>query len=148
MLALVAEGDPPTPSVRTAEPRSRGRWIGSASVPGAMGYMDVGVFLAVMEVGAGLLKLRVRPAILRMMFGIENLQAVPGASTLICPAHKLGQSGIEVRRQGTPSYYFWTGDRGALLASLAGAGFQVSTDEVAMSYRSANRALRSARRTK
>jgi hypothetical protein len=113
-----------------------------------MGYTDVGIFLAVIEVGVGLLKLRVRPTILRMMFGIENLWAVPGPSTVISPAHKFGQTGIEVRREGKPSYYFWTGNRGALLASLAGAGFRVSTDEVAMSYRSANRAIRSARGTK
>jgi hypothetical protein len=148
MLATVAEGDAPAPSIGTDELRSRGKWIGSASVPGAMGYMDIGMFLAVMEVGAGLLLLRVRPAIVRMMFGIEDLRAVPGPSTVICQAHKFGQTGIEVRREGMPSSYFWTGNRGALLASLAGAGFRVSTDEVAMSYRSANRALRSARRTK
>ena len=148
MLATVAEGDAPAPSIRTDEPRSSGKWIGSASVPGAMGYTDIGIFLAVMEVGAGLLKLRVRPAILRMMFGIENLRAVPGPSTVIYPAHKFGQAGIEVRREGEPSYYFWTDNRDALLTSLAGAGFRVSTDEAAMSYRSANRALRSARGTK
>jgi hypothetical protein len=113
-----------------------------------MGYTDIGILLAVIEVGAGLLKLRVRPALLRLMFGIENLSAAADPGTIIFPAHKYGQTGIEIRRESLPSCYFWTGHRSDLLASLAGAGFRVSTEEQAMSYRSANRALRSPGGTK
>jgi hypothetical protein len=112
-----------------------------------MGYTDIGILLAVMEVGARILKLRVRPALLRLMFGIENLSAAADHGTMIFPAHKFGQTRIEIRRERLPSYYFWTGHRSDLLASLVGAGFRVSTEEQAMSYRSANCALRSAGRT-
>jgi hypothetical protein len=140
----MAEGDASAPSGSTADARSRMRWVGSASAPGALGYVDIGILLAVMEVGAGVLSIRVRPALIRMMFGIQNLQTVPDLRTEIFPAHKFGQAGIEVRREGKPSYYFWTDRRSDLLAALTASGFRVSTEEQAMSYRRANRALRSA----
>jgi hypothetical protein len=82
------------------------------------------------------------------MFGIENLRATADPATVIFPAYKIGRTGIEIRRERLPSYYFWTGQRSDVLASLAGAGFRVSTEEQAMSYRSANQALRAARGTK
>jgi hypothetical protein len=107
----------------------RRRWVGSASVPGGVGYVEIGVLLAVAEVGVQSLVLRIRPGIIRLMFGIENLTVQPGAGVAIFPARKLGQSGIEVRIDGRQSYYFWTGQRVELLATLAAAGFAVSDEE-------------------
>lgn len=108
------------------------RWVGSASVPGSMGYVEIGVLLAVAEVRQHLLVLRVRPALIRLMFGIDNLTVVPDDGAVIFPAHKFGQEGIEIRLNGRPSYYFWTGQRHDLLASAAAAGFEVSAEEQRM----------------
>ena len=138
----------PAPGTSAEDSGFHARWVGSASVPGSMGYTAIGILLAVMEVGDGILKLRVRPALLRLMFGIENLSAAADPGTMIFPARKFGQIGIEIRPERLPPYYFWTAHRNDVLPCLAGAGFRVSTDEQAMSYRSANRALTSARGTK
>ena len=106
------------------------RWIGGASAPSALGYIEVSVLLAVAELGDHGFTLRVRPAIIRLMFGIMNLAVNPGEGAVIYPARTtFGRSGIEVRLSGQPSYYFWTGQRAELLASLAAAGFEVSTAE-------------------
>lgn len=111
---------------------TRRRWTGAASVPGGLGYVEIGVFLAVAELGEQGLVLRVRPGIIRLMFAIENLTVQPGDGTVIYPARAVGRSGIEIRMSGRPSYYFWPGERGDLLASLASAGFQVSAQEQRM----------------
>ena len=111
------------------------RWVGSASTPGALGYMDVSVPLAVAEVGPGRLVLRVRPAIFRLMFGLATLTVAPGDGVVIFPAHKFGQEGIEIRLNGRPSHYFWIGRRQELLASLAAAGFDVRAEEQQMRRR-------------
>ena len=110
----------------------RRRWTGAASVPSGVGYVEIGVFLAVTELGEQGLVLRVRPGIIRLMFGIENLTVRPGDGTVIYPARAVGRSGIEIRMMDRPSYYFWPGERGDLLASLAAAGFEVSTAEQRM----------------
>jgi hypothetical protein len=94
-----------------------------------MGYVHVGVLLAVLEVARARLVLRVRPAIARMVFGVENLDIGPDEGVAIFPAHKLGQQGIEARLPGRPSYYFWTDRRHEVLNSLTAAGFQVSEEE-------------------
>ena len=134
--ASAGEGGPGVVSAPGSDaPVRRGRWVGSASVPGPMGYMEIGVFLAVAEVSKRALVLRVRPAIIRLMFGIENLRVAPGEGAVIFPAHKLGQTGIEIRREGRPSYYFWTGHRDDLLAALHAAGFEVSAEEQRMRRR-------------
>lgn len=108
------------------------RWTGAASVPSGMGYIEVSVSLAVAELAEQGFVLRVRPSIIRLMFGIENLAIRPVDGTVIYPARALGRSGIEIRMSGRPSYYFWTGQRGDLLASLAAAGFEVSAEEQRM----------------
>jgi hypothetical protein len=108
------------------------RWTGSARVPSAMGYVHVGALLAVLEVAPARLVLRVRPAIARVIFGVENLAVVPGDDVVIFLARKLGQQGIEARLEGRPSYYFWTDRRHEVLNSLAAAGFQVSEEEQRM----------------
>ena len=66
------------------------------------------------------------------MFGIANLTVEPGPGIVIFPAHKLGQTGIKIRMNGRPSYYFWTSKRSDLLAKLAAAGFDVSPEEQRM----------------
>lgn len=95
----MTEGGLPAPGATAEEARLLTRWVGSASAPGSTGYTEIGIPLAVIEVCAGILKLRVRP-------------------------------------------------RSDLLESLTGAGFRVSAEEQAVSYRSANRALLSAGGTK
>ncbi len=93
-------GDGGLGSANAAEVVARSRrWVGSASVPGAMGYTEIGIFLAVAEVGAEVFTLRVRPAIIRVMFGIENLKAVPTEGTMIFPARKFGQMGLKSLRR-------------------------------------------------
>lgn len=105
------------------------RWTGAASVPAGVGYVEVSIFLAVAELGEQGFVLRVRPFIIRLMFGIENLTVRPVDGTVIYPARAFGRSGIEIRVSDRPSYYFWTGHRAELLASLAAAGFEVSAEE-------------------
>jgi hypothetical protein len=138
MLPIMAETEPQEQEASPSEALLQ-RWVGSASVPGSLGYTDIGIFLAMLEVSPGVLRFRVRPALLRLVFGLQVLQAVPGDGTRIFPARKFGQSGIEIRREHMRSYYFWTGRRGDLLSSVAAAGFEVSTDEQTMSYRTVNR---------
>lgn len=94
-----------------------------------MGYVQIGVFLAVAELGELGLVLRVRPGIIRLMFAIENLTVQPRDGTVIYPARAVGRPGIEIRMNGQSSYYFWTGERDDLLTSLAAAGFEVSAEE-------------------
>lgn len=108
------------------------RWTGAASVPGGMGYVEVGLFLAVAELGDRGLVLRVRPGVVRLMFAIENLTVHPADGAVIYPARALGRSGIEIRVGGRPSYYFWSDRRSELLAALAAAGFEVSAEEQRM----------------
>lgn len=97
-----------------------------------MGYVEISVFLAVAELGEQGLVVRVRPGIIRLMFLIENLAVRPGDGTVIYPARAIGRWGIEIRMSGRPSYYFWPGERGDLLVSLAAAGFEVSAEEQRM----------------
>ena len=69
-----------------------------------MGYVHVGVLLAVLEATPARLVLRVRPAIARVVFGVENLAVVPGDGVVIFPARNLGQQGIEVRLSAGPRH--------------------------------------------
>ncbi len=104
------------------------RWVGSASVPSAFGYVNVGVLLAVLEVAPGQLVLRTRPALMRLMFGIKNLTAAPDESVTIFPFRGRFQTGVEVRLAAHSSYYFWTSRASEILSCLAAAGFDVSAD--------------------
>ena len=87
------------------------------------------MLLAVAELDRQVLVVRVRLGLLRLMFGVQNLAVRPGDGPVIFPARKMGQSGIEIRMSGRPSYYFWTSQRAELLTSLAAAGFAVSAEE-------------------
>lgn len=125
---------------RRRKPESRGtpgrsetgvilrRWVGSASIPGAMGYIEVGVWLAVLEAKHQSLVLRARPRFVRIIFGLDDL-AVALEDTTILPAHKLGRKGVEIRRSGQASSFFWTSKREEILNYLATAGFEVSEEE-------------------
>jgi hypothetical protein len=105
------------------------RWAGSARVPGPKGYIDVGIFLAVIEVSAEHLKMRSRPAAMRKMFRLSNLDVRPWDGVTIYPARKLGQQGVEIRVADAPSYYFWLRNRQQLMDALSAAGFRVSDVE-------------------
>ncbi|MDA8322613.1 MAG: hypothetical protein M0030_22790 [Actinomycetota bacterium] len=93
-----------------------------------MGYIEVGVWLAVLEAKHQSLVLRARPRFVRIIFGLDDL-AVALEDTTILPAHKLGQKGVEIRRSGQASSFFWTSKREEILNYLATAGFEVSEEE-------------------
>ena len=105
------------------------RWAGSARVPGPKGYIDVGIFLAVVEVSGERLKMRSRPTLIRKMFRLDNLDVGPQDGVTIYPAHKLGQQGIEIRVSDGPPSYFWLRNRQQLMDALSAAGFSVSDVE-------------------
>lgn len=50
-------------------------------MPSAMGYVNVGVFLAVLEVTQARLILRVRPRVAQAIFGIESLVSIQQQAT-------------------------------------------------------------------
>jgi hypothetical protein len=104
-------------------------------VPSPLGYAVVTIPLAVLELAEARLVLRVRPGIVRMMFGIENLVVAPREEIVIYPARGWSLDGIEVRLGNQPSYYFWTKERRQVLAAAAIAGFNVSDQEQPTAWR-------------
>jgi hypothetical protein len=115
--------------------QKRRRWVGAARVPSPLGYAVVTIPLAVLELAEARLVLRVRPGIVRMMFGIENLVVAPREEIVIYPARGWSLDGIEVRLGNQPSYYFWTKERRQVLAAAAIAGFNVSDQEQPTAWR-------------
>jgi hypothetical protein len=105
------------------------RWTGSARVPGPQGYIDIGIFLAVVKVSDERLEMRSRPTLVRRMFRLDNLDVRPQDGVTIYPAHKLGQQGVEIRIPDSPPYYFWLRNRQQLMDALSAAGFSVSDVE-------------------
>src|SRR5262245_40344209 len=104
-------------------------WSGAATVPSRLGYAQVGLLMAVLEIEGRRLGVRVRPGFARRMFGIQNLAVTPSDGVVVFPARNLGQQGIEVRPKSGRSYYFWTNRSREVLACAAAAGFDVSAEE-------------------
>lgn len=95
-----------------------GKWRGSASVPGRIGYIDL-VGLGVFVLAGDHLAIRGRG------------EMITDASTCgIYAARRMGGRGIEMRLPGQPSYYFWTRDWQNLIGALKAAGFDVTNEEV------------------
>jgi hypothetical protein len=64
------------------------RWVGVVHVPGRMGYTHATKPLGVLEVSQGRLRLWVRPAIIRAVFGIETLDVTVGQDVAVAPARR------------------------------------------------------------
>jgi hypothetical protein len=92
-----------------------------------MGYISVGMFLAVVDVSPGRLSMRARPAFIASGFGLSRLEVTPQDGLTIYPAHKFAQEGIEIRIPGSPSYYFWVKDRLELIDVISAAGLACQT---------------------
>jgi hypothetical protein len=100
-----------------------------------MGYGRATPPLGVLEVAPGLIVLRVRPAIVRVMFGVEPLNVTAGQDVAVFPASKKrpqGLEGIGIRVPGRQPFYFWNQNRSEVLAAVAAAGFEVSDQEQEM----------------
>lgn len=76
------------------------RWVGAARVPSALGFMEVGSRLAVLEVRQGSLVMRVRPRLVRLMFGMKNLAVDPADGAVCFPAAGALLKGVEIRLAG------------------------------------------------
>jgi hypothetical protein len=67
------------------------------------------------------------------MFGAAQLAATPETLTeafaVTGSVGALGAHGVALRVEGSPTAYFWTSQREAVLTALAAAGFRVSWDE-------------------
>jgi hypothetical protein len=108
------------------------RWTVAASVPSPLGYVLVGLPLAVVEVRESGLRFWVRPRIAGILFGIENLTITPEDNVVFLPVQRRRDSiGIELRMPQRPSYYFWTKRRDELMAAAAALGLEVSKAETA-----------------
>jgi hypothetical protein len=95
-----------------------------------MGYIDVGIFLAVVEVSPGRLAMHSRPALVGKMFGLGKLELALSDNVTVHTARRFGQQGIEIRFAGSPSYYFWPAERkDQLIRAVSDAGFSVSDAE-------------------
>ena len=98
-------------------------------MPGYMGYMSLSMFLAVVDVSPGRLRMRCRPALIASGFGLSRLDVTPQDGVTIYPAHVFAREGIEIRIPGNLSYYFWVEDRLKLMSVISAAGFSVSDAE-------------------
>ena len=105
------------------------RWVGSGSFPGWFGTMQATVPLAVLEVFGGVIRLRLRPRLLGVMFGVGPLIATPTELEEVFAARRLAGVGIGFRPGGGPTYYLWTSARDEILAVLAAHHFVVTWEE-------------------
>jgi hypothetical protein len=118
--------DPAAVAVGETGDVSASRWVGAARVPSALGFMEVGSRLAVLEVAQGRMVLRVRPALVRLMFGMKNLAVDPADGALCSPVSGAFLKGVEIQLAGQPPRYFWTNHGSEVLRAAGAAGFDVS----------------------
>jgi len=114
------------------------RWVGVVHVPSKMGYTHATKPLGVLEVSQGRLRLWIRPAIIRAVFGVETLDVTVGQDVAVAPARRSKRyqlGGIEIRLPGRPAFYFWSDGYVEVLAAVAAAGFEVSDQEQTMKLR-------------
>jgi len=101
-----------------------------------MGYVSASKPLGVLEVAPGWIGLRIRPAFVRAIFGIETLDVTAGQDVVVFPVRRsIGLEGIGIKTPDGRSFYFLVDDRSAGLAAVAAAGFQVSGQEQKMKLR-------------
>ncbi len=114
------------------------RWVGVVDVPSKMGYTHATKPLGVLEVSQGRLRLWIRPAIIRAVFGVETLDVTVGQDVAVSPARRSKRyqlGGMEIRLPGRPAFYFWSDEYVEVLAAVAAAGFEVSDQEQMMKLR-------------
>jgi hypothetical protein len=114
----------PIAPVLSGEPDRR--WVGSGAFPGWFGMMEATTPLAVLEVFGNALRLRLRPRVLGLMFGVEPLVAKATDMEEVFSVSRLVRVGIGFRPRGGPSYYLWTSHRDEALSALEAAGFPVT----------------------
>ena len=105
------------------------RWVGSGSFPGWFGTMQATVPLAVLEVFGDVVRLRLRPRLLGLMFGVGPLTATATELEEVFSARRLTGVGIGFRPVGGPTYYVWTSARDEILAVLAAHHFVITWEE-------------------
>ena len=108
-------------------PRS---WTGGANMVGALGRMNATSPLAVLTVSIDALSLRLRPAPVAAVFGVERLDTARQSVHEVFPASgRMRASGVGIVVGDDPVAYFWTTDREGVLAALAQYGYPVSWQE-------------------
>lgn len=103
------------------------RWTGAGRIPAhGFGYLQATVPLVVVEKAGPRLTVRLRPALMARLVGARTLTAAAGDALQVFPVRSnAGYQGIEFRPPLRSSFYFFTSQRDAVLAALAGAGFAV-----------------------
>lgn len=144
-LELIRDGEESSesPEHRTSEGRSASmadsgarRWVGAGTMPSSLGYMQATIPLAVMELSGRRLVVRLRPRLLGKITGTNSLEIEPASGVTVLPVRSNWTwQGMEIRVQGRQSYYFWTRKRAEIMAALAAAGFDISSEEAQMRSR-------------
>lgn len=118
---------PPQSTVTRSLPAS---WTGGANMAGALGRMNATMPLAVLDVTAETLTLRVRPRQVGALFGMKPLDADRADVLNIFPVRgRMGRGGVGILIQGEAVAYFWTTDRDGVLVSLYYGGYSVGWEE-------------------
>lgn len=106
-------------------------WTGGANMAGALGRMNATWPLAVLEVTAERLTLRVRPGPIGAIFGMKPVVTNRTSVQNIFPVRGwMGSGGVGILVQGEPVAYFWTTDRDGVLVSLYYGGYTVTWQEL------------------
>jgi hypothetical protein len=99
-------------------------------VPGGLGRVNASTPLAVLELDAETLTLRIRPQFMQRIFGVQILVVKPDDVEVICPSRgRLRYKAIAIRPKARPPSYFLMGDRSAILSAISVAGFPVEWEE-------------------
>jgi hypothetical protein len=125
--SAVAVTVPATAHVLSGDPDQR--WVGSGSFPGWFGTMQAAVPLAVLEMFGDVVRLRLRPRLLGLMFGVGPLTATATELEEVFSARRLTGVGIGFRPVDGPTYFLWTSARDEILAVLATHHFAVAWEE-------------------
>lgn len=118
---------PPPGAVARPTPAT---WTGGANMAGALGRMNATMPLAVLDVSANNLTLRVRPAAVGAAFGMKAITATPLEVEEVFPVKgRMGASGVGILVRGEPVAYFWTRQGHEVLLTLANLGYPTSWQE-------------------
>jgi hypothetical protein len=119
-----------TPEHATAARPIPATWTGGANIAGALGRMNATMPLAVLEVTAEKLTLRVRPAPIAAVFGTKPFTAEVSSVAEVFPVRgRLATKGVGILVNDQPVAYFWTTQTRGVLLSLANVGYPVSWQE-------------------
>ena len=127
--AVILPPPPWTTASAGGGPGSAGVWVGAALVPTALGGMRASTPLAQLVVGRGDLVVRIRPAILSLMFGYQPAELTPQEVEVVVPVVGRFDRGVAIRPHGRPATYFVADDVWRILHELETAGFPVDWHE-------------------